>query len=131
VQEVGAINPNATSITSINPDSEILPVTRSNGILTAHAVPEGGLISGTSVVMRMDGWTPEEMAVRTPAAMHLRWPEMRIDRDVRAPKSVEDQQKDIDKAQKTIAMPSPSRALTGTRAKHPQRTSRMICAGRR
>jgi hypothetical protein len=60
------INPNASSVTSINPDSEILPVTRSNGILTALAVPEGGIISGTSVVMRLDGWTPQEMTVRAP-----------------------------------------------------------------
>jgi imidazolonepropionase-like amidohydrolase len=102
VEEVGAINPNASSVTGINPDSELLPVTRSNGILTAHAVPEGGLISGTSVVLRMDGWTPEEMTVRAPTAMHLRWPELKINRDPRAQKSVEDQQKDIDKAQKAI-----------------------------
>ncbi|CAN5507897.1 amidohydrolase [soil metagenome] len=102
IAEAGAINPNASSVTSINPDSELLPVTRSNGILTALAVPEGGLLSGTSAVLRMDGWTPEEMTVRAPAAMHLRWPEMRIDRDPRAPKSPEDQQKEIDKAQKTI-----------------------------
>jgi len=102
VQEVGALNPNTSSVTSINPDSELLPVARSNGILTAHAVPEGGLISGTSVVMRMDGWTPAEMTVRAPAAMHLRWPNLKINRDPRAPKSPDDQQKDIDKAQKTI-----------------------------
>ena len=102
VEEVGVINPNASSVTSINPDSELLPVTRSNGILTALAVPEGGIISGTSVVMRLDGWTPEEMTVRSPAAMHLRWPNLKINRDPRAPKSVEDQQKEIDKAHKLI-----------------------------
>ncbi|MFN2508941.1 MAG: amidohydrolase family protein [Chthoniobacterales bacterium] len=102
VAEPGAINPNVRSVTSINPDSENLPVARSNGILTALAVPEGGLISGQSAVLRMDGWTPEQMTVRSPAAMHLRWPEMRLDRDPRAPKSLEDQQKEIDKAQKTI-----------------------------
>lgn len=102
VAEAGAINPNASSVTSINPDSEILPVTRSNGILTALAVPEGGIISGTSVVMRLDGWTPQEMTVLAPAAMHLRWPNLKINRNPRAPKSVEDQQKDIDKAEKMI-----------------------------
>ena len=35
VEESGAINPNARSITSVNPDSELIPVARSNGILTA------------------------------------------------------------------------------------------------
>src|SRR5436190_10604759 len=80
VAEAGAINPNVRAISSINPDSELLPVARANGILTAHIVPEGGLISGQSSVIRMDGWTPEEMAVRSPSAMHLRWPTMTIDR---------------------------------------------------
>lgn len=102
IAESGKINPNARSITSVNPDSELLPVTRANGILTALAAPEGGLLSGQSAVVRLDGWTPEEMTVRAPAAMHLRWPEMRINREPRAPKSPEDQQKEIDKSIKTI-----------------------------
>ncbi|PYJ07469.1 MAG: hypothetical protein DMF06_15680, partial [Verrucomicrobia bacterium] len=102
VAEAGAINPNVRAISSINPDSELLPVARANGILTAHIVPEGGLISGQSSVIRMDGWTPEEMDVRSPAAMHLRWPAMAIDRNPRARKSLKDQQKEIDKAVKQI-----------------------------
>ena len=102
VAESGAINPNVRSITSVNPDSELIPVARSNGILTALSVPDGGLISGQSAVLRLDGWTPEEMTVRSPTAMHLRWPNLKIDRDPRAPKSVKDQQKEIDKAQKQI-----------------------------
>ena len=102
IEEPGAINPNVRSASSVNPDSELIPVARTNGILTAHAIPEGGLVSGQSAVLRMDGWTPEEMTVRSPAAMHLRWPNLTINRDPRAPKSVEDQQKEIDKAQKTI-----------------------------
>ena len=42
------------------------------------------------------------MTVRSPAAMHLRWPDLKINRDPRARKSVKDQQKDIDKAVKQI-----------------------------
>ena len=102
IEETGAINPNARAASSINPDSELLPVARANGILSALAVPEGGLVSGQSVVMRMDGWTPEDMAVRSPAAMHLRWPNLAINRDPRASKSAEDQQKEIDKKQKQL-----------------------------
>ncbi len=48
--ESGAINPNVRSLTSINPDSEMIPVARSNGILTTLTVPEGGIISGQSAV---------------------------------------------------------------------------------
>src|SRR5688572_10260412 len=102
VAESGAINPNVRSITSVNPDSELIPVARSNGILSALSVPEGGLISGQSAVLRLDGWTPEEMTVRSPTALHLRWPNLTIDRRPRARKSVKDQQKEIDKAQKQI-----------------------------
>jgi imidazolonepropionase-like amidohydrolase len=102
VAESGAINPNVRSITSVNPDSELIPVARSNGILSALSVPEGGLISGQSAVLRLDGWTPDEMTVRSPTAMHLRWPNLTLDRKPRARKSVKDQQKEIDKAQKQI-----------------------------
>jgi imidazolonepropionase-like amidohydrolase len=96
------INPNVRAISSLNPDSELIPVARSNGILTANVVPEGGLISGQSAVIRMDGWTPEELTIRSPAAIHLHWPDLTIDRDPRARKSVRDQQRDIDKAVKQI-----------------------------
>ena len=102
IAESGMINPNVRALSSINPDSELIPVARSNGILTAHVVPEGGLVSGQSAVIRMDGWTPEELTVRSPAAMHVHWPYLTINRDVRAPKSIKDQQKDIDKAVKQI-----------------------------
>lgn len=102
VAEAGMINPNVRAMSSLNPDSELIPVARSNGILTAHVIPEGGLISGQSALIRMDGWTPEELTMRSPAAMHLHWPNLTIDRDPRARKSIKDQQKDIDKAVKQI-----------------------------
>ncbi|MFL6590350.1 MAG: hypothetical protein ACJ8M4_09280, partial [Chthoniobacterales bacterium] len=102
VAESGAINPNIRSLTSVNPDSELIPVARAAGVLTALSVPEGGLISGQSAVLRLDGWTPEEMSVVSPAAMHLRWPNLTIDRQPRARKTVKDQEKEIDKAQKQI-----------------------------
>jgi imidazolonepropionase-like amidohydrolase len=102
VEESGAINPNVRSITSVNPDSELIPVARAAGVLTALSVPEGGLLSGQSAVLRLDGWTPEEMTVLSPAAMHLRWPNLTIDRNPRARKTVKDQQKEMEKAQKQI-----------------------------
>ena len=102
VEEAGALNPNVRSITSVNPDSELIPVARAAGVLTALSVPEGGIISGQSAVLRLESWTPEEMTVLSPAAMHLRWPNLTIDRRPRARKSVKDQEKEIEKAQKQI-----------------------------
>jgi imidazolonepropionase-like amidohydrolase len=101
-EEAGALNPNVRSITSVNPDSELIPVARAAGVLTALSVPEGGIISGQSAVLRLEGWTPEEMTVISPAAMHLRWPNLTIDRRPRARKSPKDQQKEMEKAQRQL-----------------------------
>jgi imidazolonepropionase-like amidohydrolase len=73
-QEVGQINPNVRAITAVNPDSEIIPVTRSNGVLLALAAPYGGLMSGRSGVIQLDGWTWEDMALKVDAALHIQWP---------------------------------------------------------
>jgi hypothetical protein len=85
VAENGPINPNARTQTALNPDSEHLPVTRANGILTALAVPAEraatgarlNLIAGTSTLIRLDGWTWEDLTLRPAVAMHIYWPTMR------------------------------------------------------
>lgn len=75
-RETGSVNPSARAITAFNPDSEHLPVTRANGVLVALVAPRGGLLSGTSAVVQLDGWTWEDMALKTDAAMHVEWPAM-------------------------------------------------------
>ncbi len=74
--ETGSINPNVRAEVAFNPESELIPVARSNGVLTALSAPTGGLISGQSAVMRLDGWTWENMRLKAPAALHIRWPRM-------------------------------------------------------
>ena len=49
--ETGRINPNVQAWKAVNPDSEIIPVTRSNGVLLALTAPTGGLLSGQSAVL--------------------------------------------------------------------------------
>jgi len=73
--EIGQLNPNARAIVAVNPDSEIIPVTRSNGILLALAAPYGGLMSGRSAVIQLDGWTWEDMALKPDVALHIQWPQ--------------------------------------------------------
>lgn len=78
--EPGDINPNARAQISINPDSELIPVSRANGVLAALTIPrtgKGGLIAGQSALIRLDGWTWEDMTVRSPVGMHLFWPKLR------------------------------------------------------
>ncbi len=72
--ESGDITPEARAAVAVNPDSTLLPVTRSNGILTFASFPAGGLIAGRASVMAMEGWTWEEMAIRADAGLVVRWP---------------------------------------------------------
>ena len=76
--EVGDLNPNVRANVSYNPDSELIPVSRSNGILLALAVPRSGMISGTSSLMILDGWTWEDATLKHPVGLHLFWPSMNV-----------------------------------------------------
>jgi imidazolonepropionase-like amidohydrolase len=80
MEEVGDLNPSVRAETGINPSSELIPVTRANGVLLALVAARGGLISGTSALVALDGWTWEEMTIRSPVALHVHWPSMHIDR---------------------------------------------------
>ncbi len=76
--EVGSINPNVRANVSYNPDSELIPISRSNGILLALSVPRSGRISGTSSLMMLDGWTWEDATLKHPVGLHLFWPSMKV-----------------------------------------------------
>ncbi len=98
--EPGAINPNVRAEVSINPDSELFPVARANGVLTALSVPQAGnsgLVAGTSALIKLDGWTWEDMTLKSRVGLHLFWPTLTINRDPNFPKSAQDQQTDIDR----------------------------------
>lgn len=75
-QEVGQVNSNVRAEKAVNPDSEIIPTVRANGVLLTVTAPQGGLVSGMSAAMRMDGWTFEDMTVRGALAMHVNWPQL-------------------------------------------------------
>jgi imidazolonepropionase-like amidohydrolase len=77
--EVGDITPEVRANVSYNPDSESIPVTRSNGVLFVNVAPRGGLVPGQSSLMVMDGWTWEDATFNHPTAMHINWPSMYID----------------------------------------------------
>jgi imidazolonepropionase-like amidohydrolase len=72
--EVGSLNPNAKAHVSVNPDSELIPVTRANGVLLALTEPTGGLIAGQAAVLQLDGWTFEDLTLKSGAAMVVNWP---------------------------------------------------------
>ncbi|MBP9881995.1 MAG: amidohydrolase family protein, partial [Chitinophagales bacterium] len=72
--EVGDYNPGTRSLTAYNTDSKVIPTLRSNGILLAQVAPQGGIISGTSSIMQLDGWNWEDAAYLADDGVHLNWP---------------------------------------------------------
>lgn len=73
-QETGSINPNVRSLTSFNTDSKIIYTVRTNGVLVCQSTPKGGLISGTSSVMALDGWNWEDAVYKKDDGVHVNWP---------------------------------------------------------
>jgi len=75
--ELGDINPNARAEVAVNPHSNVIPVTRVNGITSVVTEPEGGIISGSSAMINLAGWTPQEMTLKAPLAMQIQFPRLR------------------------------------------------------
>lgn len=77
VTEMGMYNPNLTAATAIHPASEVIPVTRANGITHALVAPSSernGVISGRAALVNLDGWTEEQMAIDNDIALIIHWP---------------------------------------------------------
>jgi imidazolonepropionase-like amidohydrolase len=72
--ELGRVKPEVRAAVAINPDSDMIPVARAGGILTALTFPSGGLASGRCSLMRMDGWTWEDLAIDDAAGLVVNWP---------------------------------------------------------
>jgi len=66
--------PELRSSIALHPDSELLPVTRANGVLSALVLPTGGVISGQACVIGLDGWVPTEMVVLDRAGLIVNVP---------------------------------------------------------
>lgn len=79
-RETGRINPQVWAIEALRYDSMHIPIARSNGITAAIVAPTGGLISGRSVLIKLDGWTNREMVVKNPAALQIELPDVRSGR---------------------------------------------------
>ena len=101
--EVGELNMNVRAEVGINPDSELIPVARSGGVLFNLTTPSRGLITGTSAILQLDGWTTEDMTLLAPAAMHVQWPTIYVgghDDDGETDKSQRDKQ--LERLERTL-----------------------------
>jgi imidazolonepropionase-like amidohydrolase len=96
ISETGRINSNVRAEVAVNPESELFPTTRANGITISHVMPGGSLIAGKTAIIMMDGWTVEEMMLKAPGGLYVNWPNLRINRSPFSRQSEEEQKKAIE-----------------------------------
>jgi len=75
VYETGQHNPDVRAAIAYNTDSRVTPTVRSNGVLYAQVVPQGGVLSGTSALVQLDAWNWEDALVKEDGVW-LNWPSM-------------------------------------------------------
>lgn len=75
LSEIGGNQPDIRVTASIHPDSAHIPVTRTDGVTRAQVAPQGGgPLMGQSSVIRLDGFTWEELLVKDRDMLHVRFP---------------------------------------------------------
>ncbi|MFM2165123.1 MAG: hypothetical protein RL325_1560 [Planctomycetota bacterium] len=98
--EIGDLRPEVTPAVAINPDSDLLTVSRAAGILISISVPDGGLVSGNASALRLDGWTPEELTIDPSVGLVMTWPMVEPARSFVSRRSPEEQKR---RAQEDLA----------------------------
>lgn len=73
-RELGTNQPDLIAVTAVQAQSEHLPTTRNQGILTALTMPRGGSISGQASAIDLAGWTSELMGLKRKAGLSINWP---------------------------------------------------------
>lgn len=72
--EVGFLNPHIRALIAYNTDNKIVPTIKTNGVLYTQATPRGGLISGSSSIMALEGWNWEDAVLKADDGIHLNFP---------------------------------------------------------
>lgn len=72
--EVGYINPHIRALIAYNTDNKIVPTIKTNGVLYTQCTPRGGLISGSSSIMALEGWNWEDAVLKADDGIHLNFP---------------------------------------------------------
>lgn len=75
IQDVGYINPHIRSLIAYNTDNKIVPTIKTNGILYTQVTPRGGMISGQSSIMALEGWNWEDAELKADDGVHVNFPQ--------------------------------------------------------
>jgi len=73
-REIGDFNPQDVALSAVNAHSELIPVTRVNGVTTVVTSATGALMSGTAALIDLWGWTPDDMAIKARVAQVMSYP---------------------------------------------------------
>ena len=73
-RELGNNQPDLISLTAVQAQSEHLPTTRNQGVLTALTSGRGGTISCQASVMNLAGSTSELLGLKKKAGLSINWP---------------------------------------------------------
>jgi len=74
--EIGEFNTNIKSLVAYNTDSKVINTLKTNGVVLANVVPQGGIISGSSSVVQLDAWNWEDAAYAKDNGIHLNMPSL-------------------------------------------------------
>jgi imidazolonepropionase-like amidohydrolase len=74
--EVGNFNPHIRSCIAYNTDNYIVPTVKTNGVLYTQVTPRGGVISGSSSIMALEGWNWEDALLKSDDGIHLNFPKL-------------------------------------------------------
>lgn len=72
--DAAQFQPELRCSTALRADSEHIPVTRANGVLTTFVQPSGGVISGQGCAIDLRGWVPRELVIADPVALNVTIP---------------------------------------------------------
>ena len=61
IRELGTITPQMQALTAVNPNSEVIPITRVSGVTTVITRPSGGILPGIAATIHLFGYTPDQM----------------------------------------------------------------------
>ncbi|GAB5416695.1 MAG: amidohydrolase [Crocinitomicaceae bacterium] len=73
-RELGYFNPHVRSQIAFNVESKVISTVRTNGVLISQATPRGGRVSGSSAVMKLNGWNWEDATIKADDGIHVNWP---------------------------------------------------------
>ncbi|MDX1546395.1 MAG: amidohydrolase family protein [Rhodothermales bacterium] len=72
--EIGDLVPQMKALTAVNPNSVVIPVTRTSGVTTVITEPSGGLLPGQAALINLHGYTPAQMHVAGVEMVKLQFP---------------------------------------------------------